>query len=202
MNKELSIVLRDKIANLPFIDVLAGVAQTLVVNDVNEETMAITGKRYPVSSDCLGVDCLGKEIGMLPSADRKSIIYFEDFGIGVTGRDHGHTGYNSSLRLICWLNRSKLVGEYYKNVSGTMMATIIDRLANKNPINVGIFQKLQITVARIPPQDAALFGKYTYSEPDRQYLRPPYEFFGIDFTCTYLVPAQCLQAIDWTKEVC
>lgn len=204
MNKELSTVLRDKLAALPFIDVLAGMAQTVTTQDSNlsnPEAAAVV-KRFPVSYDVLGVDCQGKEISLNPDSSRKSIIYFEDFGIVTTGRLHGQMGYNSSLRLICWINRSLLVKDVYREISGNCMASIIDVIAGKNPENIGMFSRLTISVARIPQQDAALFGRYTYNETDRQYLRPPFEFFGIDFSCKYYVSAKCLTEIPLGNSTC
>jgi len=204
LNKELATVLRDKLATLPFIEVLAGMAQTVTTSDSNldDPNASAIVKRFPVSYDVLGVDCQGKEIALTPDSSKKSILYFEDFGIATTGRLHGQTGYSSNLRLICWLNRANLVGDNYKEISGRCMASIIDTLAGKSPQNVGIFTRLTVDVARIPPQDVALFGRYTYSEADRQYLRPPFEFFGIDLTCKYYVPAKCLDGINWNLQQC
>jgi hypothetical protein len=205
MNKELATVLRNKLAGLPFVDLLAGMAQTLTVSDPNQDDQApaVITKRFPVSYDTIGAGtCAGKEIALIPDGSRKSIIYFEDYGIAVTGRLHGQVAYSSSLRLICWINRANLVGDHYTEISGRCMASIVDMLLTKNPENVGMFTRLAVNVARIPPQDAALFGKYTYDEPTRQYLRPPFEFFGIDLTATYQAPATCLSGINWNQQLC
>lgn len=203
MNKELSSILRDKLASLPFVDVLAGMAQTLTTTDMDEANVVKITKRQPVSYDVIGVDtCFGREISLVPDSHRKSMIYFEDYGISVTGRIRGMTGYNSALRLIFWMNKANLVGNAYQEVSGPIMATIIDTLVGHNPENIGIFKRLTIAVTRIPPQDAALFSRYTYTEQDRQYLRPPFEFFGIDFACKYQVPEKCLSGINWNIENC
>lgn len=204
MNKELATVLRAKLAGLPFVDLLAGMAQTVTQADPNqdENAPAVITKRFPVTYDATGTtDCIGQEVPLIPDSNRKSIIYFEDFGITVTGRTHGIVGYSSNLRLICWLNRANLVGSHYTEVSGRCMASIVDALVTKNPENVSMFTRLAVNVARIPPQDAALFGKYTY-ETVRQYLRPPFEFFGVDLTATYQAPASCLGAINWNLQQC
>lgn len=201
MNKELSHILKEKLKTLPFVDVLAGMAQTLTMEDVSE-TGAVTVSRFPVSYDHDVMECEGAEISLLPDSSKKSIIYFEDFGISTTGRLHGQTGYSSNVRLVAWINRAKLVGDHYKEISGRVMATIIDVLAGKNPQNIGMFTRLTIEVARIQPQDAGIFGKYTYKETDRQYLRPPFEFFAIDFIAKFYVPAKCLDGINWDIEKC
>jgi hypothetical protein len=209
MNKQLAIILRNKLTDLPFIDVAAGMVMTVTTTDTIPQDESGTNnrtitKRFPVATEVHTADiaCQGKEISMIPNSAKRSILYFEDFGITVTGKLRGQTGFNSSLRLIFWMNRSIVVGDAYKNVSGRIMATIIDRLTSVNPENINIFTRLTVQVARIPPQDIALFGRYTYNETDRQILRPPFEFFGIDLTCKYYVPSNCLDAINWNVAVC
>lgn len=187
MNQELAIFLRNKLVGLPFIEILAGLAKTVTTQDPTDENITMVTKKFPVSSDALGDECKGKEMELTPDSRRKSIIYFEDFGISATGKVHGFNTFTSSIRLICWLNRANLVGNHYEVISGRVMAMIIEKLVSINPENGGMFTRLKVDVARIPPQDAALFGRYTYNEHDRQYLRPPFEFFGIDFTCKFAV---------------
>jgi hypothetical protein len=204
MNQELAILLRNKLVGLPFVEVLAGLAKTVTTEDpIGEgDRPSVVTKRFPVCADTLGPACQGKEVVLNPDSRRKSIIYFEDFGISSTGKIHGHNTFNSSLRLVCWLNRANLVGGHYEVISGRVMAAILARLVGGNPESDGLFTRLTIDVARIPPQDAALFGRYTYNEVDRQYLRPPFEFFAIDFTCKYAVSSKCLADINWNVELC
>lgn len=202
MNKELSIILRNKLAGLPFVDVLGGMVQTVTTEDLDENNSSKITKRFPVSTDVMGKECEGREIMMIPDSSRKSIIYFEDFGISATGKIHGNTSYASNIRLVCWLNRANLVGDMYQLIAGRMMSTIIDTIADKNPENIAFFTRLAVTVARIPPQDAGIFGRYTYSEPVRQYLRPPFEFFAIDLVCKFQAMASCLDGINWNNPKC
>ena len=207
MQKELAVILRDKIKELPFVDVLAGLVLTQSIEEVRDSEggagFPVTF-RYPVSSDVLQPEaCESRELALVPDSGRKSIIYFEDFGITSTGGPKsGFTQYNSSLRLVCWMNRANLVADAYQHVSGPAIAMIVQRLAHKNPQSIGIFTRLTIEVARIPEQSASLFGRYNYRETDRQYLRPPFEFFGIDFTCRYQISARCLDEINWNQKSC
>ena len=205
MQKELASLLKTKLADLPFIDMLAGMVQTVTTEEQDEAGIAKIIKRFPVSydtnipvKDCFG----GPERMLIPDSRRKSIIYFEDYGITQTEKKHTMFGYNSSLRLICWMNRALLVGDMYTEISGRCMAMIIEKLAGKNPENIGMFSQLRIDVARIPPQDPALFNRYTYSEPDRQYLRPPFEFFGIDFSSRFFINPKCLSETQWNQQTC
>lgn len=202
MNKELANILKGKLLILPFADLVAGLAQTVTYTDTNEDGATFT-KRIPVSYDVWnGGDCSGREISLIPDSSRKSIIYFEDGGVAPGAFAHGLQGYNSSLRLVCWLDRSKLVGDTYAEIAGRCQALIVSILCHKNPQNVGMFQRLKIELQRIPPQDPALFGRYTYNETDRQYLRPPFEFFGLDLVSTFFVSAKCLEDITWNVQAC
>jgi hypothetical protein len=205
MNKELANAIKGKLLTLPFADMVAGLVQTLTTEEMSADNSVNVVKRRPVSYDVTivgGDNCAGKEVAVMPDSNRKSIIYFEDFGIATTGTLRRHVGYSSSLRLMCWLDRSKLVGDNYTEIAGRAMSAIVGRLAHKNPENIGIFTRLTIDVARIPPQDPALFGRYTYDETDRQYLRPPFEFFGIDLSCKFYVPEKCLENIPWNISAC
>lgn len=208
MQKELANVLKGKLITLAFADAVAGLTQVLTTEELTPDNSTTVIKRRPVSYDVyfkgnLAASCEGKEVALIPSAEWKSIIYFEDYGIAATGTQRGFTGFDSSLRLIAWLDKSKFVADNYSpEIAGRCQAAIIQRLAHKNPENISLFTRLTINVARIPPQDPALFGRYTYEETEKQYLRPPFEFFGIDFSCKYLVSNKCLSEIPWNLEAC
>jgi hypothetical protein len=203
MNKEVAAILKEKLRGLPFVDRLAGIAQTVTETQAGEISGTIT-KRYPVTYDPNELDENGnvREICLVPDQFYKSIIYFEDGGIDITQDARHGNGYRSALRLVCWLNRAKLVGSHYTEISGRCINAIISRLTNKNPETVGMFIKFKTNVSRIPPQDNGIFSRYTYSETDRQYLRPPFDFFAIDFIIDFQVKEKCIDDIPWNIEVC
>lgn len=200
MQKEVGNILKGRLVGLPFIDVLAGTVQTLTITDTtggapdNESVMTTTTKRFPVSDDHnQDAGIFGMETVLIPDSGRRSIIYFEDYGITLLPEVHGLKHYQCSLRLIAWFNRELLTGKTtYSPVSGPLMAAIIEKLITTNPVNVGMFSRFMTRLIRIPAQDAALFGRYTYSETQRQYLRPPFEFFALDLENTFLVNHACL----------
>lgn len=205
MQKELANVLKGKLLLLPFADIVAGLAQTLTTQEPTPDNSATITARRPVSYDVTkvgGDPCLGTEVALVPDGTAKSIIYFEDLGIVATGTRRRLQGFTSSLRLIAWLDRSKLVGDHYTEITGRCITAILKALAHRNPQNIGIFTRLTIDAVRIPAQDAGLFSRYTYTETDKQYLRPPYEFFGIDFDCRFFVPSKCMDTIPWNVATC
>lgn len=203
MQKELAHELRLKLQTLPFADLVAGLVDTVETESRPDEGPAVR-ERFPVSYDTNigGVECMGKEIVLTPDSARKSIIYFEDMGVTPTANSGRYFGFVASLRLVCWLNRANVVGDNYAHITGQAIAAIRAKITDKNPASLGMFKALSIRVSRIPIQDAGIFSRYTYREPDRQYLRPPFEFFAMDLICNYRLMAKCLPAQGWNNTIC
>lgn len=203
MNKELCSILKDRLSTLPFIGVLAGMVQTQTV-EVIPESGPKQIKRFPVSYDVLGaINCESKERDLQPDSSKRSIIYFEDFGTipGDIRKDFGE--YTSNIRLVAWLNRKKLTGDTYSEITAVCVQSIIKKLRPINPLNVGFFTALTVNPVKVPAQDANIFSRYTYEEKDKQYLRPPFEFFAIDLVCKYKISNACLDRIDFnTPDNC
>ncbi len=190
MQKELCALLSRKLVGLPFVQVLAGMAQTVTREDPDENNEVKIQRRFPVATDHnLGTDGeYSPERILIPDSNRACIIYFEDYGITMASRGRNFA-FTSSIRLVCWCNREKLVmgDPLTGHVVGRMQTGIIARLTG-NPFNEGMFSRILVNVEKIPPQDAGIFGRYTYSETDRQYLRPPFDFFAIDFSVKFETP--------------
>jgi len=206
MNKELASILRNKIASLPFMDLKAGLAQIVESSTYPDTAEGVTAKalrhRMPVSYDVTGRgdDCLGREVSLVPDSSRKSILYFEDYGTVAGGRREGLRQYTSKIRLVMWLNRERLVGDAYKEITAYCVSAIIGKICRGQYENLDIFNQLHVKESAIPAQNSDLFARYTYDETVRQYLRPPYEFFAIDFLCTYFLSDNCINKIDFNNE--
>lgn len=206
MNKEVAHVLRNRILNVPFADVVAGLAQTLTSKKAlgDEENKTTITQKFPVSYDVVyaGQDCMGQEFPLIPDSGKKSIMYFEDFGVTLTERHNNMNYYTSRLRFVCWMNRANLVNTWYTEISGPAMNACINAFQGTGAVSSGIITAMTTQVTSIPPQDAALFNRYSYEEDTRQYLRPPFEFFALDLTCKYRVSDRCVDQIDWTGSTC
>jgi hypothetical protein len=204
MQKELANILRDKVRTLPFADLAMGIGQTVEVKELDSNNEVPIRRRFPVGYDEAIKDEAGrvKEINLFPDQSRKSIIFFEDYGVTSIPGIRGAHGFSSSLRLLSWMNRAKLVASGYAEISARCQSAIVGLLCHQQPQNVSPFIRLKVELTRIPPQDAALFGRYTFDETVRQYLRPPFEFFGIDLTSTFYVSDRCLDEIPWTAGIC
>lgn len=200
MIKELSLILKDRLTTLPFVDVLAGLVQVVEDNQPVDAGPAVRN-RFPVSYITnLPDDCdTGKERQLIPDSSKKSIMYFEDFGsiVGQAGRN-GNIEVTTSIRLVGWLNRDKLTGGKFDLIAGYCIAAICGRLDIRFQ-NMGIFKRLTVKPTRFPPADASLFSRYTYDETVRQYLMPPFEVFGIDFQANYQVHPGCIDQVDFSE---
>lgn len=201
MNKELAHELKALVSSLPFIDVFAGMVQTVEYADPidgQKEGARVGRKRMPVAYDTNIENCTTsiKENPLVPNSDKKGILYFEDGGVSNIKKTGKGYEMRSTLVLVCWMNRQKIVGNSYAEISGKCMVEIFDKLVQENPFNAGIFTRLKVRPNRILQQNKNVFALYTYDETVNQYLRPPFEFFGIELVCTYTVPTACFNAIQ------
>jgi hypothetical protein len=207
MNKEIAGMLKNKISDLPFIDQLAGLVQTVEIEifadqaDNQTAKVVVARKRFPVSYDVIRGDTnvRGLEKNLAPDSSKKSITYFEDYGSQLIGHSAGYSDYESKLRVVCWLNRKRLVGETYSEITAVCVNSLVSKLCAK-PFNYGLFSRVIVKVLAIPAQDKGIFGRYTYDEVVNQYLRPPYEFFAMDLSVKYRIADSCINEIDFTIE--
>lgn len=203
MNKDLASFLKSRLTMLPFVDVLAGLAETVEkVQYGGEDRAIITSRnRFPVATDVNKGDNepISPETDLIPDSRRKSIIYFEDNGAVIGSTVDGTTNYTSNLRLVCWLNRRLLIGNDYQSVSAYCIASILKKVSQQNPLNFSPFINLTVKAIRLPVGDSGLFSRYTYDESVRQYLRPPFEAFGIDLVCNYKINPDCMPEIDFNN---
>ena len=201
MNKEISKILRDKLREgdgLAFVEKYVGMVQTVVRDDPNEG--ATKKSRFPVATEVfINNICQSNEQIITPDSGLKGLIYFEDNGTNPDGKK-----YVSNLTLICWINRAKIVSNIYSEITGIAIQNILNKIGvDENPENVSMFQGLTVSLTKIFPQEASLFSKYTYDESVTQYLRPPFEFFGLGLQIKYGINSKCIEPLTITEnEVC
>lgn len=204
MNKEISNILKDRLCGLPFVEQLGGMVQTVEFKQPNGDNN-VTTKRMPISCDAeLGPK--GKatqEMAFVPNSKKLGILYFEDLGISFVDRvSGGAIQYKSRLILVCWMNRARLTGNSYTEISSYCITSILGKLKIKTIANECNFSRFMVTPGRILQQDSSVFSRYTYDESITQYLRPPFEFFGIELTVDYCIHPDCLNDIKFKEPVC
>lgn len=202
MIKEICTELRDRLqfnGDLPYIDVYAGLVQTVQYKQTDANDNPIT-KRMPVSYDTnIAADCGGPEKALTPDSRKKGIIYFEDNGGVVTVKElsGGRTMYRANLMLVCWLNRKRITDDTYavigKNAFDGIKAKLLSNLKPSNYTN------LKVNINRFR-QEPNIFSKYSYDETVLQFLRPPFEYFAIELTASFITT--CATEININPNNC
>lgn len=207
MNKEIASILKGRLAangNLPFVEVLAGLAQTVTYKEQDENGNPVT-KRMPVAYDTnVAPGCtVSPERAVVPDSNKKGLIYFEDLGVRFIDRvSGGAMKYQADLVLVCWMNRARLVGDSYTEITSYAVTRILQKLQLKTIKNEGQFTRFRVFPGKVLPQDAAVFSRYTYDETITQYLRPPFEFFGMQITVEFCISPNCVTELIFKDPVC
>lgn len=195
MNKEITKILKNRLetgGGLEFIDVYSGLVQT-VSRRIEDENGNPKSQRFPVSYDNnLGTAC-GKspEKALIPDSKKKGLIYFEETGAISVGRltSSGFTQYRSNLTMVVWLNKKKITGETYSEITKTAVERLLSKLSTAISGEVG-FINIKVKAETIN-QNPQIFGKYTYDEEVTQYLRPPFEYFAVGLSVSYFSKNVC-----------
>src|SRR5690606_667023 len=99
-------------------------------------------------------------------------------------------------------NRARLVGDHYKEITSYCVTQLLSKLKVRETSNEGNFARFHVTPGRILPQDASVFSRYTYEGAVTQYLRPPFELFGMELTVEFTVHPACVEQLEVTDPVC
>lgn len=193
MNTAIANIIKAQIENLPFIDRIAGAVR--VASRQEQGSKSIIIKKFPVDCGVTASDCSsGKYTDLVPNTNYKSIHYFEDLGVSISGADQKTFSFESKLKLVGWLNQKKL-GKTDCSVSHLAIAAILKQIPTHyfNDTNNG-FTKISISCTGIDPKNAAIFSKYSYQEEVNQYLMYPFDYYAINFTTKFTVPYQCIDA--------
>lgn len=204
MNKEVAHILKERLAEFQFVDVVAGMAQTVeyATNDGDGRKVL---QRMPYSTDVAKAnDChIGEERALVPDSKKRGVLYFEDMGLNFRDRDsNNHLHFSSKLILVCWMNKARLVGDNYLDVSTYALTQALDKMKVKTISNVGNFSRFNVMPGRILRQDKSVFSRYSYDETINQYLMPPFEFFGIELDISFSIHPKCVEKITLTDPSC
>lgn len=195
MTSDIANILKSYISPVGFSDKVAGLVKAVTVVDVNDDGTK-TRRTFPISCDISYTECeRGKYLDLVPNKKYRSIMYFEDGGSRITGDTPRDFVFTSSLRLVCWMNLSKL-GKTDCSVSGLAVANILNLLPD-NFNNSGMYSRMRITAVSQEIKSPAIFSKYTYKEETLQYLMYPYDYFAINIEVQYNVNKNCIE--DWTS---
>lgn len=198
MNTAVANIIKSQIEGLSFIDRIAGAVR--VVSRQEEGSKSTIIKKFPVDCGVSQADCSsGKYVDLVPNSKFKSIHYFEDLGVSVSGADNKTFSFESKLKLVGWLNQKKL-GKTDCSVSHLAIAAILKQIPTGHFNNTANgFTRISITCTGIDAKNASIFSKYSYQEEVNQYLMYPFDYYAINLTTQFTVPYQCIDA--WVESV-
>jgi hypothetical protein len=194
MNVELAKTLTKKLTGLTFLDSIGGLVQTIEYSIELGENKYNTVK-IPVSADTNYKECESNSdalYALVPDSNKRSILYFED-----NGSKYNHPSWESSLRLVCWFDKSQLNGE---NVTPSIISSIIKKY--EQVWSDDVFNTLVVKVSGIPTRDKAIFSKYNYNEKSLQYLMDPFDFFAIDLKISFKINQKCTEDLTLKDKSC
>lgn len=200
MNSDIANILKGYLEPLAFTDRLGGLVKA--VTFVQDNGTDVVRKVMPVDCNVSGEDCTSSKYKhLVPDSRYRSVMYFEDGGVSNLNQDSARDfTYESSLKLVCWLNLKKM-GKTSCNNSALAIATIQNAFPTRF-FNNGIYQRIRISIDGQDPKTDAIFNKYTYDSEKTQFLMYPYDYFALNITVRFCISKACIT--DWTnqEEIC
>jgi hypothetical protein len=193
MNNKIANVIVDYIKDLTWIEKLAGLTQVVKISQNGVE------KRYPVSC-AMAFDnaCVeGCYDELAPNSAYKSVVYFEDGGFNFVKQERNKLYYDSTLRLIAWLNYNKLGGGC--GSTGNYIIDIISAMPS-HPVNIEDLLGANFRVVSQAIRSEDIFSKYTYNVYATQYLMLPFDFFSLEIKTSFYIIPECVEDTEGCEE--
>ena len=191
MNTRIANIIVSYIEDLPWMDKLAGITYVAKVNVTSEGRKV--EKRFPISCD-KAYDDVCKEgcyDELAPNSAHTSVVYFEEGGFNLLRRESNRLYYESNLRLVAWLNYTKLRGGGCGS-SAKYVTDIIKSLPSV-PLTIDDFHAVTFEVTSQLNRDANIFARYTYNEKTTQFLMLPYDFFALEIRTRFYIVPECVE---------
>lgn len=203
MNQGIADIIRGHIDGLDFVDKIAGLTAVQVFDILDGENKRVE-KRFPVACCTTADDCkTGAYNELMPDSKYKTVIYFEDKGISFVKAESNWKYFKSSLRLVCWINVAKILGDTCKTgttctLSAHLIAEII-RAIPAMPEDHSPFYRVYSEVVSQEVRSNSIFSAYTFDEKQCQFLMYPYDYFALDIETNF---ALCLKETTTYDATC
>lgn len=195
MNVDIANIIKSYILGQAFVDKIGGLVRPLSFQQGDGEK-AYT-KIIPIDCGATYEDCIkGKYTDLIPNSKYKSVIYFEDGGISFTDSQPRDFSFESRLKLVCWLNQSKL-GKSSCSISALAILNLL-KIIPDGYFNSSPYTRIKIQAVGQDQKSPSIFSKYTYDEKVLQYLLYPFDYFALNLKVNFTVPRSCI--IDWTND--
>lgn len=186
----------EQINSIHWLDTYAGIVKT-VSKEYQENGVPVV-KRFPVSCEATTSDCFsnGTYKDLVPDSSKKSILYFEEVGgAQLISKERDVFNYQTTLRMVCWLNQ-KLLGTEDCSISDKAICDIMNAMNFKRHNNVPLnLQKINIRFATQEAKTANIFAAYNYQEEKSQYLMYPFDYFALNFVVQFSINKNCCEGI-------
>jgi len=196
MNQKIAELLRDSIDGLNFVERTAGLVRSLPIKIPDEEGMVT--KNVPVALNnedpCEPEDMMA----LVPDSSKKSIIFFEDGGITITGTDTRYIHCQSTLTMVAWFNLP-MINPAYTDAT-LLMATLISTIP-KYIANSDFITRIMVTPIGEMPKDS-VYSQYDLDLAENMYFAYPYDYAAFQFNIVFSVAKSCLDKIVINPESC
>lgn len=201
MNKEIADIVLGLIQDINWMDKYAGLVRPVTITQPSPT--GVIRKTFPVACSVSAESCTNDTYtDLVPNTNYNSVVYFEDGGLQVSGRDSRYINCISNLNLIGWLNGKKL-GYNGCGIASIAVLSIIKTLTpNFEPFNSGSFVKIRINAISEDPKNPNIFTRYSYDESTNQYLMYPYDYFRLNLQVTFSVPLSCIDDMEILNPIC
>ena len=200
MINDIGIILKSYISTLPFTDKIAGVVKPITYKETDQSGRVIT-KTIPVDCNVTHADCVNKKYtDLIPNSQYKSVMYFEDQGTTRLSDTPKDFTFQSTLKLVCWLNLKKM-GKTNCSNSALAVASVLNVLPTRY-FNNGVYTRMLIEVTGQDIKSPQIFSRYTYDEEKTQFLMYPYDYFSLTVQVKFTISKACITEWQNEPEVC
>lgn len=198
MNQGIANIIKSNIEDLDFVDKIAGLTSPALMTIKDENGNEVI-KRFPIACCTSVEDCKqGSYNDLCPDSRYKSVIYFEDGGVSFVRYEGNFRHYQSTLRLVCWLNVAMIQGDCCSDgISCTLSSKVITQIIRalpKHPEHHSPFINVYSEITDQLIRSSSIFNQYTYNEKQTQYLLYPYDYFALNIRTTFAI---CLTGEDY-----
>jgi hypothetical protein len=191
MNQAVANIIKTHIEGLDFIDKIAGLT-AVTYFDVKNKDGELVQKAVPIACCVTADDCKeGAYNDLMPDSKYKTVIYFEDRGVKFLRKESHWKYYQSDLRLVCWINIAKILGDDCKTGTAcTLAAHLIAEIVRVLPEFPQHHSPFNFVYSEVVSQDIrsnSIFAAYTYDEKHSQYLMYPYDYFALDIQTLFAI---------------
>lgn len=188
MTETLAALLLAKLtAALPFLERAVGLVRTYDFAIPNGDD--VRRVKVPVPVSFTADECEQNNYYLVPSAERGSLLWFEDGGTVSqgAGKSPMERTHESTLQLRLWLNPTRLSAELPEAV---LVVALSKALGIGQRQSTPELADLLLSWT-IQPGGAGLLSAYTFAQDAMPLLYPPFRVFGAEIKAVYRFNAMC-----------